>query len=539
MGYSVRTAPRMRLWHALALVTVLWSAMFLPYLGSHEIRGEEPRRILPARTMLQNGDFVVPRVGGEIYSRKPPLVNWSIAAAFSLTGDNVWSARIPSLLWLLAFAMTCVLALKHQFGIWRATTVALFFLSCFGVLDKGRMAEIEAMYVAQTGIAFVLWLKWWSEDRKWLAYTIPWIFLGIGLLAKGPVHLLFFYPVIIATVWKAGRLREIFHPAHLLGILLMIGVFAPWAALNYQRVGSAEETSGVWLDQLMQRLAFEKLNLADWLIRPVEMAKDFLPWTVPLIWAWLRFRRNATPPTGNWDFAMWGSRFGLLFGFVLITLAPKGEARYVMPVFPIAAVILVDLLARLDEAPLLKADHWWRRINGWIAVILPIAALAAILVVPLFGPATPLLHGVGAVGVCLVSIFLVKKFSHWPALVHSCILMAAAVFLAFAHVVSLERKYAFHRPHADALAPHLRDPDRLLAFYDPENLRFLVYVHHPYVEAARIADMPENPGYLAIQTEDLELGKVQKYLKPFAFEKLAEFHWEKRDFTLLELNRRE
>ncbi|MEM1297007.1 MAG: glycosyltransferase family 39 protein, partial [Verrucomicrobiota bacterium] len=153
----------MRLWHAIALVTVLWFAMYVPYLGSHEIRGEEPRRILPARTMLQNGDFVVPRVGGEVYSRKPPLINWSIAAAFVITGDKVWSARVPSILWLLAFSVITVIALQKQFGVWRATMVALLFLSCFGVLDKGRMAEIEAMYVAQTGIAFVLWLRWWAD----------------------------------------------------------------------------------------------------------------------------------------------------------------------------------------------------------------------------------------------------------------------------------------------------------------------------------------------------------------------------------------
>ena len=51
--------------------------------------------------------------------------------------------------------------------------------------------------------------------------------------------------------------------------------------------------------------------------------------------------------------------------------------------------------------------------------------------------------------------------------------------------------------------------------------------------------MPGNPGYLAIQSEDLELEKVQKYLKPFSTQKLAEFHWEKKDFTLLELDRQD
>jgi 4-amino-4-deoxy-L-arabinose transferase-like glycosyltransferase len=64
------------------LVLLVWAAIYLPGLGSLEIRGEEGRRILPAVTMLQTGNYLVPRVGSEPYFRKPPLVNWIVAASF-------------------------------------------------------------------------------------------------------------------------------------------------------------------------------------------------------------------------------------------------------------------------------------------------------------------------------------------------------------------------------------------------------------------------------------------------------------------------
>src|SRR6266496_871110 len=33
-----------------------------------------------------------------------------------------------------------------------------------------------------------------TKRSPWLTFVVPWIFLGLGLLAKGPSHVLFFYP---------------------------------------------------------------------------------------------------------------------------------------------------------------------------------------------------------------------------------------------------------------------------------------------------------------------------------------------------------
>ncbi|PYL74860.1 MAG: hypothetical protein DMF27_13630, partial [Verrucomicrobia bacterium] len=79
------------------VVLLVWAAIYLPGLGSLEIRGEEGRRILPAVTMLQTGNYLVPYVGSEPYFRKPPLINWIVAASFKLTGvRSEWTARLPS-----------------------------------------------------------------------------------------------------------------------------------------------------------------------------------------------------------------------------------------------------------------------------------------------------------------------------------------------------------------------------------------------------------------------------------------------------------
>jgi len=46
----------------LLLVLICWAAIYLPALGSLEIKGEEGRRILPAVTMLETGNCLCLRL---------------------------------------------------------------------------------------------------------------------------------------------------------------------------------------------------------------------------------------------------------------------------------------------------------------------------------------------------------------------------------------------------------------------------------------------------------------------------------------------
>src|SRR5205823_1116059 len=122
------------------LVLLVWAAIYLPGLGSLEIRGEEGRRILPSVTMLETGNYLVPRVGSEPYFRKPPLVNWLVAASFKLSGlRNEWTARLPSALCVLAVALAFVIVARGALGPKGSLIAALIWLANFGMIEKGRL----------------------------------------------------------------------------------------------------------------------------------------------------------------------------------------------------------------------------------------------------------------------------------------------------------------------------------------------------------------------------------------------------------------
>src|SRR5215475_4888577 len=216
---------------AVATVVLVWAVVYLPALGSIAIKGEEGRRILPAVRMLETGNYIVPQVGSSPYYRKPPLVNWLVAASFKFCGvRNEWTARLPSALSVLAVAVAFVTVARASLGPRGSIIGAMIWLTNIGIIEKGRLIEIEALYVSLCGLAIIFWLSFFLEkESPWLTWLPASVFLGLGLLAKGPTHLIFFYGIVIAVLacWKDWRI--VLHPAHFVGLIIMIGVAAAWA----------------------------------------------------------------------------------------------------------------------------------------------------------------------------------------------------------------------------------------------------------------------------------------------------------------------
>src|SRR5438094_8223755 len=136
------------------LVVLLgWAVIYLPALGVLAIKGEEGRRILPAIGMLKSGNYIVPEVGGNPYFRKPPLVNWLVAASFRIIGvRNEWTARLPSAVAVLAVAIAFVTVARASLGSRGSNVAALLWMTDIGIVRKVRVNEMETVYVSLGGL---------------------------------------------------------------------------------------------------------------------------------------------------------------------------------------------------------------------------------------------------------------------------------------------------------------------------------------------------------------------------------------------------
>src|SRR5205809_3084558 len=213
---------------AILVVLLVWAVIYLPALGSIAIKGGEGRRILPAIGMLKSGNYIVPEVGGNPYFRKPPLVNWLVAASFRIFGvRNEWTARLPSAVAVLAVAIAFVTVARASLGPKGSIIAALIWMTNVGMIEKGRLIEIEALYVSLSGLAIIVWLSFWNRKKsQWLVGIPAAIFLGLGMLAKGPTLLVFFYGIVLAVLWWTKNWQLLFQPAHFVALGIMFAILA-------------------------------------------------------------------------------------------------------------------------------------------------------------------------------------------------------------------------------------------------------------------------------------------------------------------------
>jgi 4-amino-4-deoxy-L-arabinose transferase-like glycosyltransferase len=343
---------------AYALLIALWAAIFLPGLGSIEIKGEEIRRIMPGMNMLESGNWIVPHFNGYPYLRKPPLVNWAIALSVrSLRARNEWTVRLPSVLAMLAMGLVMLATCAPWLGTNAALAAVLIAFTSAGIVEKGRLAEIEAIYIALFGMAFSCWLGWTAMARsRWLVWPVTGLLLGVGLLAKGPPHLAFFYAIAAFIAWrsrgKKGTPGEVDTAlaswAHLCGVLIMLGVFALWC-VPYMRQAATLGAGGVWARQMEQRVGGGDTGTI--FINFLRSLVNFLPWVLglPLFW-----RRATLDRLSERDrLIVEAARWPIVICAFLLMFIPGMLPRYTLPlVIPYALLLALLLKAEMGDASL-------------------------------------------------------------------------------------------------------------------------------------------------------------------------------------------
>ncbi len=68
-----------------------------------------------------------------------------------------------------------------------------------------RLCSHSVVDCSLFAFALILWLLLWEQKRSsWLTFVVPWIFLGLGLLAKGPSHVLF----LLSYRWRRSLAKS-------------------------------------------------------------------------------------------------------------------------------------------------------------------------------------------------------------------------------------------------------------------------------------------------------------------------------------------
>jgi 4-amino-4-deoxy-L-arabinose transferase-like glycosyltransferase len=298
--------------------------------------------------MLRRGDFITPYYNGSPWFEKPILLYWLATPFMKIFG--IWiGPRIPSVLCTIALYVLCSKFAKRHLGEWQARHVVYCLGSSLLILILGRLMMTDAaLNLALTG-AF---LSFWNhlnpaadEKRPTSNVLLTAFFLGIGVLAKGPVALLLFAPIAALTYYQNPELRPKFFKGFLPALLVLIATISIWYVPCYLANGQ-DFVQKFLIDQNLKRFtggdAAHSLGLAG------------LPFYIPILliavipWGLTEARRiwqsKSATPLNRYLFT-WAATIFLFF-----TVSSAKLPHYILPVIAPLAILAANSLATKEKS---------------------------------------------------------------------------------------------------------------------------------------------------------------------------------------------
>jgi 4-amino-4-deoxy-L-arabinose transferase-like glycosyltransferase len=233
--------PMLALPGFLGLLVALYVGLFLR-LGAIPLFDVDEGAFAEAtREMLARGDFVSTWLNGQPRFDKPILIYWLQAASVSVLGWSEFALRLPSSLASCAWVGAIYVFTRRYAD--HATGLAAGFIAVTsaGVTVIGRAAIADALLNLFLALAMFDIIRYLAapEPESGLRRRV-FLWIGLGLLTKGPVALLVPGAASVLACALLGRLRAWWAALRdPLGWLILLAVAAPWYVLEYARRGDA------------------------------------------------------------------------------------------------------------------------------------------------------------------------------------------------------------------------------------------------------------------------------------------------------------
>jgi len=318
-----------------ALATLFWGLGEVALLSFNEAR-----RALPAREMYASSDWLLPHLNGELYITKPPFLYW-LQTTFALVIGHVneWTVRLPSALAALSVFVMVYVFCNRTMGRWQALFAVQILLANTSFTMFARRAEIEMLLTALclASLLSAIWYIRYAQEKRWL--YLSYAFLALALLTKGPlVLLLVTLPLLILAIMeKSPKNWEYFKSIKAWLIFLVIGLswylavslklgFDIWSAVAHKDLAS--KMAGEGSKPLLSYIAW--------------IAVDFLPVILILLIKpkqWLTYIRGHS--------GIKAVAIGVIVPLLVFSLFSNKHAKYLLPIYPLIAIILSGYLAMI------------------------------------------------------------------------------------------------------------------------------------------------------------------------------------------------
>jgi 4-amino-4-deoxy-L-arabinose transferase-like glycosyltransferase len=499
----------------LIYATLMWGGQ---YLMRDLWEPDEPRFTYVAWEMDQSGSWMVPVRNGEIYTQKPPLMFWLIKAGTFLTGGefNGVSGRLPSLLGailsLWAISRICLMWFDAA-AAWR-----LVFILSVSVLFwlKAGTGQIDMLLLGLEMMGLYLLFKNDETPHVWLP-AAAFCFMGLAVLAKGPVGLVVPTGIFITAKILAGQQKDLLRSYWVWGIPLALAFPIAWLSAAKASGAPASYFKEILFMQNVGRFTGEmESHIKPFYYYVPCFIAHFMPWTffTPASIAVLKKDKNKLDQLKM--IAGW-----IFFVVVFFSMSRGKRELYILSVYPAASMMVA---AAWPAIPGLSAK--WIK---WSAcpVIGIMATFSAVLILFPFYPNLPISGFVFVpAGLILAagSVYLMVNFRKY-GLARGWLNGFAATIILVELTVSMIIFPAFNplkTPQALArVAQSVLAPDQRILLYDMNGEIMALYSHRKGKQIRTPDELEKEmratgKGIVVFMKEDWDLIKDRfKSAKPF------------------------
>ena len=299
-----------------------------------------------ARAMWTSGDWLVPRLCGEVFFEKPPLLYWVQALGFAVFGVGELGARIGTA--LAAAAMPLVLyGFAHRpLGARAALLAAVALATSLEFVALGRIAFTDMLLMLWLTVCIgALHRAFEAGPRGTGWFALACLASALAILTKGAIGVLFPGAVALVHLLLLGRLLEMLRPGWIaLALPLVFGVGFSWyLLLGLTQPGGFDFMRDLFLEHHVGRFTAPMQGHAGSPLFYVPvLLVGMLPWSpfLPLAVARAGLRLND-------ERARFLRLFALLSAvvFVFFSIAATKLPNYIAPALPGAALLVGELFA--------------------------------------------------------------------------------------------------------------------------------------------------------------------------------------------------
>lgn len=194
------------LWPCAAILALYIAAiLFRPLLPI-----DETRYMTVAWEMRLNEGWLSPlTMNFEPYSHKPPMLFWLINLFWSVFGTSRWAGLIPPVFSSLAVVFLTMKLGRKLILAFDPLKTTLLFLGSVPFIIYSTLVLFDLTLTVFVLASFLAHLNY-AEKRQFRYMVIMGLFMGFGVLTKGPVtYLYILFPAILAPFWHPNFTKPI------------------------------------------------------------------------------------------------------------------------------------------------------------------------------------------------------------------------------------------------------------------------------------------------------------------------------------------